>query len=377
MTLAVATDILRSLVAIDTTSRDSNLLLIQYVESYLSRHGVASERIGNQAGTKANLYARIGSGTGGTLLSGHTDVVPVDGQTWTTPPFQLHERDGKLYGRGSADMKGFIACCLSLVPEWVKRETQVHLCFTYDEEVGCLGVPSLIEFLTARGITPDIAVIGEPTGMQLVTGHKGILSFETTAYGVEGHSSAPERGVSAITLACELAAFLHTLAEEYRGHTEGCDMFDPPCTTLHIGVIKGGTARNIIPKECSLLWEIRPADAAHGDDIQARVSTWIAEKNALLAARHPDARIEHARRSNGTPLPAARALPGLPRLMSALGTNRTEAVSFYTEAGLYHAAGFPAVVIGPGHIRHAHAPDEYIEMSQMEECLAFLEKLTS
>lgn len=375
--LAQAIELLKTLVGFDTTSRNSNLELIGFIESYLKQHGVSSTRIPSKDGCKANLLARIGpDAPGGLLLSGHTDVVPVDGQDWNTPPFAVTEKDGKLFGRGTCDMKGFIACCLALAPELAEAKLlqPVYFAFSFDEEVGCLGVRPALAHIASSGIKPALAIIGEPTLMKLATAHKGILSYETIAYGVEGHSSAPDKGVNAIGEITQVMNLLHDMAEEYKNIAPSA-VFDPPYSTIHIGIIKGGTARNIIPRECSILWEVRHTDKQHGADIVSRLTDHLNTRNAELAKKHPQARIVNTQRSDVPALTPIESFPLQEKIMAAVGTNQTNTVAFGTEAGLFQQAGMPAIIIGPGSIAQAHAPDEYVETNQLEACLTFLRKV--
>jgi acetylornithine deacetylase len=293
-------------------------------------------------------------------------VVPVKDQAWDSDPFTLTEREGKLYGRGTADMKAFLACCLALAPEWAKqkRDTPIYLAFSYDEEVGCLGAPYLLKFIKQQPIAPDFAIIGEPTLMQVVTAHKGVLSFETVVHGREAHSSQPQLGINAVHIACELVHFLTQLAPEKRDAR-----FTPPYTTVHVGTIAGGTARNIIAKECRFLWEVRPLP---GEDADALV-----EKFTDYCKRF-DAEITTTPRSRmlAVTLPE-RAEAYASRVMHAACTNHQQAVSFGTEAGVFQDHGIPAIICGPGSIDQAHKPNEFIEVGQIGACLEFLQRITS
>ena len=255
-----STAMIERLIAFDTTSRNSNLELIHFVRDYLANHGVDSDLIHDETGHKANLYATIGpKRDGGVVLSGHTDVVPVDGQDWDSPPFAAKFADKRIYGRGTSDMKSFIAIVLALVPEMKTRNFAIplHLAFSYDEEVGCIGAHGLVPSISIPGMRPKAAIVGEPTSMRVVNAHKGINSFITTVTGLEAHSSATHQGVNAIVFAAELIGFLNGLAEEFKNNPEPNSRFDPPYTSVQIGTIKGGTALNIIPKECTFVWEFR------------------------------------------------------------------------------------------------------------------------
>lgn len=379
--LSTTLSILRDLIAFDSVSRNSNLPLIAYIQGYLERLGIACELVTSEDGRKANLLARIGpEGKGGIVLSGHTDVVPVDGQEWHTDPFALTEKDGKLYGRGTSDMKSFVACCLAMAPQLAKQNLKepIYFAFSYDEEVGCLGVPHLVRRMVERGLTPSLALIGEPTMMQVVTAHKGVLSYETTVRGIEHHSSQPHLGVNAVQVAAELVAFLSSVGRELDLHGLEDKRFDPPHTTVHVGVMHGGTARNIIPRECVFHWEIRPLPNYDGDRIFERFRRKV---NELLPAMKKvsdaaDITTRPISRMLGVSLPEGAEAQSR-RVLRAAGKNRELAVSFGTEAGVFADAGIPAIVCGPGNIEQAHKPNEFIEVGQIELCLEFLKKLAA
>ena len=365
------------LVAFDTTSRDSNLDLIHYVRDFLSGHGVDSTVIHDDSGRKANLYATVGpERDGGVVLSGHTDVVPVDGQDWSSDPFQVREADGRLYGRGTADMKCFSAIALALVPEMLARplSAPLHFALSYDEEVGCLGVHSMIDHLKALPTRPKAAIVGEPTEMTVVNAHKGACALTTRVHGLEAHSSATDKGLNSIFYAAELVGVLAELAEEMKATVN--ERFDPPYTTVHVGTIQGGTALNIIPKETSLRWEIRTIP---GQDAPALVERFehFAEYEVLprMRERYPEARIETRMGANVVPLVPQDGSDAEALVMALAGTNSTYAVSYCTEAGIFQEAGVPTVICGPGNIREAHKPDEFIELSQIATCEGFLRKL--
>jgi acetylornithine deacetylase len=374
-----AIDVLRRLVAFDTTSAKSNLPLIEEVANYLDRFRIKVRLSGEDTSTKANLFATIGPDqAGGIVLSGHSDVVPVAGQPWTADPFSLTERDGQLYGRGTTDMKGFIACALALVPELAAARLRrpVHLAFSYDEEVGCVGVRSLIALIGSELPRPSLAIIGEPTEMKVVNAHKGISSQTTTVTGRDGHSSRPHVGVNAVVYAAEIIGFLNRLAEEYGRRPDADARFDPPGTTFNVGIIEGGTAVNIIARECRFRWEFRPAPGVDPDEILDRLNAFVA------AAILPRMRAVDPRAGVTTTVDAAAPtltpVAGSPAEELALqmsGTNACHAVSYVCEAGLFARAGIPAVVCGPGSIAQAHQPDEYVAVGQLEACSAFLQRL--
>lgn len=381
-----AEHILRQLVAFDTTSHGSNLVLISWVEDYLSRYGVWHQRVQehNEHGIgKTSLIARIGPDiAGGIVLSGHTDVVPVTGQQWTggegaETAFTLTERDGKLYGRGTADMKGFIALTLAAVPQLVAQPhaRPVWLALSHDEEIGCkCAVPMAQEF-TARNIQPALIIVGEPTSMQVVDEHKGIDSFATIIRGRAGHSSAPELGINAGYLMAELALCLRGINDAERMKSEANSRFPTPHSTVHVGVFQSGTARNIIPDHAELRFEVRPLPGA---DVTALLAPYEA-KIAELLKRHPGSIITterlmhvHGLRCND----ADAAHLALARFLA--GSNEdTAAVSYGTEGGAYGAYGFPTVICGPGSIDQAHGADEFITRAQLQKGAAMLERIVT
>ncbi|MEE8545526.1 MAG: acetylornithine deacetylase [Alphaproteobacteria bacterium] len=373
-------EMIKRLVAFDTTSRESNLALIDFVADYLAGHGVRSEIIHAESGDKANLYATIGpAGSRGVALSGHTDVVPVDGQDWHSDPFSVVEADGRLYGRGTADMKSFIAVVLALVPEFLSSdlETPIHLAFSYDEEVGCLGVHGIVEHFERHGIPPRLAIVGEPTGMRVVDAHKGIRAFTTTVTGLEAHSSATHIGVNAVMYAAELIAYLGALAEEMKERGDG-DRFAPPYTTVHVGVIEGGTALNIIPRSCRFTWEYRLLPGGDENEVLDRFESFakdqVLPRMRALSEAADIVTVQLARVPALNPEPGSEAEALVFKLIES---NQTFAVSYGTEAGIFQAAEVPTVVCGPGDIVQAHKPDEFIELEQVERCVAFLRRLVA
>lgn len=372
-------EMVERLVAFDTTSRDSNLNLIAFVEDYAKAHGLEARRIPNAEGTKANLLISLGPNEpGGIILSGHTDVVPVDGQPWDSDPFKAVEKDGKLYGRGTSDMKSFSAVILALLPEFQKRplKTPIHIALSYDEEVGCLGVRPMIAEIVKSVPKPKLAIIGEPTDMKVVNAHKGIRSFRTTVTGREAHSSQTDKGVNAVMVAAELIMYLESLAEEMRKAGDPSGRFDPPYTTTQASVIEGGTALNILARHCMFQWEFRYLPGTSRDDILERFVTH-AQKTVLPRLRQiaPEANIETAVRSHVPALVATEGCPAEALAKQLTGRNHAEAVAYGTEAGLFQEAGIPSVVCGPGNIREAHKPNEFIELSQIDACAAFMRRL--
>ncbi len=370
-----AEGLLATLVGFDTTSAKSNLALIGFVQHYLDGHGIASTLVTSDDGEKASLYATIGAGDGGIGLSGHSDCVPVDGQNWTSDPFTLTKRDGKLYGRGTCDMKGFIACVLASAPLFKSRTLKepIHIIISYDEEVGCAGVRPLIAQLGADLPRPRAVIVGEPTNMTVIDGHKRIDVYRTKVTGKEAHSSLPALGVNAISVAAKLIGEIDRMAGETAA-TENDPRFEPPYSTMSVGVIEGGTAANIVPQHCAFRWQVRSLPDTSLDaprDLAAFAETLLPNMRDVTK----DAAIET---ESQTSVPAFTAAPRSDAVALALaltGANRTSAVSYATEAGLFEAAGCPAVVCGPGDIAQAHAADEFVSIAQIESCLKFLEDL--
>jgi len=372
-------EMLARLIAFDTVSRGSNRALIDFVADYLRGHGVEPVLVPSDDGSKANLFALIGpSVPGGVVLSGHTDVVPTDGQPWSSDPFEMVERDGRLYGRGTADMKGFVALALALVPEFAKRALTrpIILAFSYDEEVGCLGAPRLIETLLATVPRPELVVIGEPTTMKPVNAHKGIRGFRVRVTGREAHSSLPQLGASAILHATRLIGFIEELQQAEKDAADPESRFDPPWSTFNVGRIDGGTALNIIPRECEFLWDFRPVPGADEDGVAERFRRHLDEvARPALAAEAPDASIELDVLASVPTLVPERdgAAEALARQLS--GANEAGVVPFGTEGGLFQQAGLSTIVIGPGDIAQAHQTDEYLSLDQLAAGQAFLERL--
>jgi len=378
----VSLELIRKLVSFDTTSRESNIALIDWVRAYLDERGIASTLTFDDDRRKANLFATIpardgNTTTGGIVLSGHTDVVPVDGQPWDTPPFEVTQKDGKLYGRGVTDMKSFSAVGLSFVPEFVRRGLRkpIHFALSYDEEVGCIGVRRLIADIVARGIKPGGCIVGEPTGMELVVAHKGKKAWRCRVRGFEAHSSLTPQGVNAVQIACEIVAWIARRARELRdaGRTDGA--YDVPYTTVHVGTIHGGTALNIVPRDCAFVFEIRhlPFDDpdAFFAEVRAFAETFLPAMRAVAAGTH----IEF---DNVSTLPGFDTHEGSE--ITALGGACNEShefgkVSFGSEASLFHEANIPTVLCGPGHIAQAHQPNEWVSLEQVARCESFMRRL--
>ena len=371
--------VLSALVSFDTTSRNSNLELISWIEAFLDRHDVASERVYDKQKGKANLWVTVGpADRAGYVLSGHTDVVPVDGQSWSSDPFRLTQRGSRLYGRGTSDMKGFLAACLSRVPAMSQRklERPIHLAFSYDEEVGCIGVRDLLTQLEARSVKPLGCFVGEPTGMDVVIGHKAKRNFRVTARGRSCHSSLAPLGVNAVAYLAEFVAQLHARGSLLVAHGARDSAYDVPFTTLHVGTFQGGTALNIVPELAVAVCEVRAIAADDPDTIIADLRDCI--------ATHIDPRMQAVDRQAGMDIEVFASIPGLDTAADApittfakaiAGRNAHGKVAYGTEAGLFHQAGIPTVVIGPGHIAQAHQPDEYIDIDQLQACGAFIDRL--
>lgn len=371
--------LLERLIGFATVSRDSNLELIEFIREYLAGFGVDSELFHNAEGTKANLFATIGpQDRGGVVLSGHTDVVPVDGQAWTVEPFQLSEHDGRLYGRGTADMKGFIACVLAAVPSLVQRPLQVpvHLAFSYDEEVGCLGVRSMLAELEKRPHKPTLCLIGEPTELKPVLGHKGKLAMRCEVHGAACHSAYAPYGVNAIEYAARLIGHLGEIGARLAQPEHHDARFDPPFSTVQTGVIKGGRALNIVPAECEFDFEVRALPGFDAQRVPDELQRYAAEQllpkmQAVSAAS--DIRLQPLSAYPGLATPpdseAARLLARL------CGSTDFGTVAFGTEGGLFDGAGIPTVVCGPGSMDQGHKPDEFVSLEQLHGCDALLQRL--
>jgi acetylornithine deacetylase len=372
-------DLIHRLVGFDTVSVHSNLALIHYVRDYLRDLGIDSRLTFDAEGKKANLLAAIGPNVpGGIVLSGHTDVVPVAGQPWESDPFTVAERDGRLYGRGTADMKSFLAIALALAPEFraAKLRVPIYLALSYDEEVGCLGVGKLLDDLAAALPRPAAAIIGEPTLMKLINRHKGFQSFTTTVTGRDGHSSGTHRGVNAIAYAAEIVAFLSQLAAEIAAKGPFDDGFDPPYTTINVGAVRGGTAINIIARQCSFDWEFRPIPGFDPEPLRRRFDAFIAESiQPRMRAVAPEAGVVTIQDSGSPPLVPEADSPAEALVRLLTGANIAGAVSFGTEASHFQESGIPAVICGPGSIEQGHQPNEFIALDQVDACIAFMRKL--
>ena len=372
-------ELLQTLVAFDTTSRESNLHLIEFVRDYLAGFDVPCELVYNEQRSKANLFATLGpAGVPGIVLSGHTDVVPVDGQPWTVPPFELTERDGKLYGRGTADMKGYIACVLALVPSLVQATLRVpvHIALSYDEEVGCLGVRSLLAELQQRPVKPMLCIIGEPTELKPVLGHKGKLAMRCDVHGQACHSAYAPLGVNAIEYAAELVGELGRMGHRLKAPELHDARFDPPFSTVQTGVISGGKALNIVPADCRFDFEIRALPSFDPNDVAQELKAY-AERQVLPRMRAVSEQSE-IRFSELSAYPglATDAHSEAAELIAAFsGSREFGTVAFGTEGGLFDAAGIPTVICGPGSMDQGHKPDEFVSLQQLTACDAMLQRM--
>ncbi len=370
---------LAHLVAFDTTSRNSNLELIAFVRDYLDAHGVPYRVSTDQTGQKANLHAIVGPAeAGGIALSGHVDTVPVDGQRWTSDPFALRRADGRLYARGSADMKGFVAACLAAVPDMRARPLArpLHLFISYDEEVGCEGAQRLIVDLNESGLKPALCVVGEPSGMKPILAHKGKLNLHVRVRGKPGHSSEPDKGVNAIFAAARAVTYVADEARRFAQEGPFEEGFDPPHTTIHVGTIQGGSILNIIPEHADFVMEWRNIP---GDDAMRHV-----ERLKSFVAAHIEPAMHAVDPSTGFSFEVVNVMPGmsiapdhaLTELVKQItGANSAGKVSYGTESGYYQRANIPTIICGPGHIAQAHQPDEWIAQDQLDACDAFIRRL--
>ncbi|MDZ4840800.1 MAG: acetylornithine deacetylase [Hyphomicrobium aestuarii] len=370
-------ELLERLVAFDTTSHKSNLPLIRFVEDYLAQNRIASHLVPTPDGTKASLFATIGpAGVPGVALSAHTDVVPVDGQTWTTDPFRLADLGDRVVGRGTTDMKGFLACVLAMVPEFTARKlkTPIHLALSYDEEIGCVGVRPMISEFGSRLVKPRMVIVGEPTSMMVVDAHKGPVRWHVEIKGRATHSSMAQLGVNAITYAGRLIGELERI--EARLKTETDERFDPPYATLQVTRIEGGTASNIVPVSAWLGFEVRALPRTDTRRILRELQTF-ADTVCLPQMREValEAEITITQTNSVAPFRADPDSELSALVLKLLGQNETFAASYATEAGFFQGAGSAAIICGPGDIAQAHTADEWVAKAQLEACSAFLARL--
>lgn len=375
-----AGEMLAKLISFDTTSWKSNLQLIDFVKDYLTSHGVESQLFFNEEQNKANLLATIGpKDVPGIMLSGHTDVVPVTKQNWSHDPFILHEESDRFFGRGACDMKGFIACVLAAVPAFVAADLKepLHIALSYDEETGCTGVMSLVDHIQAMEVKPRACIVGEPTSMKVVNSHKGIYHLMTRVYGLASHSST-DQGLNSVTYAAKMITYLDELAQEMKDRTPLIDGFEPPYTTVHVGRIKGGTASNITPAYCEFEWDFRPIPGQAPDEVLKLFEAHVTEVilPAMTAQAPDNARVETEVVSLVPPLLPQSGSSAETLVLALASQNEVSVVSYGTEAGIFQATGgVPTVVCGPGSILQAHKPDEYIDLSELAACDAFLDRL--
>jgi len=377
--LASARAILGDLIAFPTVSTDSNLGMIHHMAGILETLGARVDVLHDETGGKANLFATLGPDRdGGLVLSGHSDVVPVTDQDWTSDPFIMDERDGRLYGRGACDMKGFIAATLAMAPYYASLDLKrpIHFSFTHDEETGCLGAQAMVPELVKRGYKPAMAVIGEPTEMRIIEGHKGCCEYTTTFHGLPGHGSSPDLGVNAAEYAVRFVTRLMQLREEMKTRTPAGSRFEPPWTTMNIGGIHGGVAHNVIVSKAHVDWEFRPVQQSDFTYMKDEINAYV--ENTLLPAMravHPDADIDTQviGEVEGLEPMDENAVKDL--VMELTGANGADVVPFGTEAGIFQGIGMSAIVCGPGSIAQAHKADEYVALDQMDSCLDMLRGL--
>lgn len=373
---------LTHLVSFDTTSRNSNLQLIETIQKWLSQHQVSHKLTHDSHKNKANLFATIpahnGNTEGGLILSGHTDVVPVDGQQWNSEPFEATLKDGRVYGRGTCDMKGFIAVVLALVPDFVKQKLNypIHFAFSYDEEVGCLGAPLMIEDFLAANIKPRGCIVGEPTDMHAVVGHKGIQLFRCRIHGHATHSSLTPQGCNAIEYAAKLICHIREMANEYRHHGPFENTFDIPFTTVSTNMINGGTANNIVPANCEFVFEFRHLPQVKPQTIISKIEDYVQQK--LLPEMQREKSYSTIEIDNIGAIPSFESTDNaaITQFVHALNGDKSfHRVAYATEAGLFQAEDIPTIVCGPGNIEQAHRANEYVEVSQLEKCKSFLQDI--
>jgi acetylornithine deacetylase len=379
MNLQSSKDILSALVGFDTVSRNSNLELIAWVETYLDGLGVKHERIYDDTGKKSNLWATVGpADVPGFILSGHTDVVPVDDQNWTDSPFRLTERDGKLYGRGSTDMKGYVACCLAAVPDMLKSNLRkpLHLAFSYDEEVGCIGARGIVAKLPERPAKPIACFVGEPTEMDVVIGHKAKRSLKVTVHGRTCHSSLAPMGVNSVEYAARVIAKIRDISDRMAKSGARDELYDVPFTTGHTGYLHGGTALNIVPDTATFEFEFRTIAADKSATLAKEVIDYARnELEPEMKAVAPEAGFDFEDRSEFAGLNTAENAEVTLLAKQLTGRNSHSKVAYGTEAGLYSDAGVPTIVCGPGNIDQAHKADEFIRINELEKCGTFLDRL--
>lgn len=372
-------DILADLIAFPTVSSESNLDMIAYLASRLDACGAYVHLFTDPSGKKANLFATLGpQRDGGIVLSGHSDVVPVADQNWTSDPFKMVERDGRLYGRGSCDMKGFIASAISVAPTFSKaaQDRPLHFAFTYDEEVGCIGAAHLAQSLQKIGIRPSVAIIGEPTDMRIIEGHKGCFEYTTRFQGLEGHGSAPDLGVNAVEYAARYVAYLLDLKEKLQDMGPPESAYDPPWTTVNVGAIEGGTVHNVIASKARVDWEMRPVQKSDADMVKSRLHAYCNEVLLpKMQAVYPDASIQTQVVGEVEGLVPTLENEAKLIVSELTGANSAHLVPFGTEGGIFQGLGMDVVICGPGSIEQAHKADEFVTVDQLDRCDEMLSKL--
>ena len=376
--LSRALPLIERLVGFDTESSKSNLPLIEFVEDYLDELNVPFVRVPNADGNKAALFVTVGPvHDGGIVLSGHTDVVPVTGQSWSSDPFAVRRDGTRLYGRGTCDMKGFDAICLAMVPEFQRAQLKrpVHLLFSYDEEVTCEGPLDTIRRFGADLPRPGIVIVGEPTNMEVADTHKSVSTYHTHVRGHEAHSSKPFLGVSAVHVACELVTELTRIGEDFARVGDPSGRFEPAYSTVHVGTITGGTARNILAKDCKFHWEFRGLPGVPLRAALERFDTHVEKVRATRLKDFPDAFIETKIEVEVPGLASDAGSAAETLALRLTRSNKTIAVPFATEGGQFQSAGIPTIVCGPGNVNQAHQPDEFIEIAEIEKCIGFLRGL--
>ena len=373
-------DLLETLISFDTVSRNPNRELMDFVSAWLAEQGIESRLIPDEGGGKANLYATVPAiaNDGGIMLSGHTDVVPIDGQNWTLPAFKLTERDGRYYGRGTADMKGFVACAMTAMAKASRMPLQVplHLALSYDEEIGCVGVRSLVEHLSNETVRPRLCLVGEPTELSVAIRHKGKRGIHATFTGREGHSALAPDNLNAIHLACDFIAYLRKVQEELAAPHTGHERGKVPYTTVHAGLINGGTALNIVPNRCTVAFEIRNVAEDDPDALLARIQNHARTLVAREQTRIPEADVAFELFNEYPGLSTPEDSWAVQFVKSLTGANGCSEVAFGTEAGMFSSQlAIPSVVCGPGSMAQGHKPDEFISIEQMTLCEEMLERL--
>lgn len=372
-------DILGDLIAFETVSADSNLEMIDYLATRLSQCGAEVQVFDDPSGKKANLFATIGPKIdGGIVLSGHSDVVPVTDQDWTSDPFKMRQQDGRLYGRGACDMKGFIAAAIAMAPRYaaLTPSRPIHFAFTYDEETGCIGAGHLAQSIREMDIAPSVAIIGEPTNMRIIEGHKGCYEYTTCFQGLEGHGSVPDLGVNAVEYAARYIAHLLALKDKLRTMAPQGSAFEPPWTTMNIGAVHGGTVHNVIAPKAQVDWEMRPVQRSDADFVKTQITAYC--DDVLLPdmqAVFPEAAIETEVMGEVDGLVPTSENEARDIVTELTGANDTGLVPFGTEAGIFQDLGMDVVVCGPGSIEQAHKADEFVTVTQLSQCVDMLENL--